>query len=126
MAVNLDSLKTQYLQHDVSTQLGRLVENLAQIKALAQAGTEEQRAQDLIRESQFFVEWIVPNLNLDTSLELATELVELQRQLSRWKLHWSVLWSSPDDRLQVAVHVQEWSDRLQLGFVSLNGLQAKA
>jgi Protein of unknown function (DUF5674) len=26
-------------------------------------------------------------INIHTSLELATELVELQRQLSRWKLH---------------------------------------
>jgi hypothetical protein len=111
MAVNLDSLKTQYLQHDVSTQLGRLVENLTQIKAVAQAGTEEQRAQDLIRESQFFIEWIVPNLNLETTLELATELVELQRQLSRWKLQWATLWSNPGDRLQVSADAHKWSDR---------------
>ncbi|MGI0484281.1 hypothetical protein ACN4EK_02525 [Pantanalinema rosaneae CENA516] len=124
MAVNLDSLKTQYLQHDVSTQLGRLVENLTQIKALAQAGTEEQSAQDLIRESQFFIEWIVPNLNLETTLELATQLVELQRQLSRWKLHWSTFWSNPSDRLQIAVDAHDWSDRLQLGFAS-NDLQAR-
>jgi hypothetical protein len=114
MAVNLDSLKTQYLQHDISTQLGRLVENLTQIKVLTQAGTEEQCAQDLIRESQFFIEWIVPNLSLETTLELATELVELQRQLSQWKLHWSVLWSNPGDRLQVAADAQEWSDRVFL------------
>ncbi|NJR61003.1 MAG: hypothetical protein HC769_20545 [Cyanobacteria bacterium CRU_2_1] len=126
MAVNLDSLKTQYLQHDVSTQLGRLVENLTQIKVLAQAGTEEQLTQDLIRESQFFIEWVVPNLNLDTTLELATELVELQRQLSRWKLHWSTLWLSPSDRLQIAVDAQEWGDRLELGFASPNDLQARA
>ena len=112
MAVNLDSLKTQYLQHDISAQLGCLVENLTQIKALAQAGVEEQCAQDLIRESQFFIEWVVPNLNLDTNLELATELVELQRQLSRWKLNWSGLWSNPSDRLQVAVDAQGWGDRL--------------
>lgn len=101
-----------------------MVENLTQIKVLAQAGTEEQLTQDLIRESQFFIEWVVPNLNLDTNLELATELVELQRQLSRWKLHWSTLWSSSSDRLQVAADAQEWSDRLQLGF-ALNDLQAR-
>jgi hypothetical protein len=126
MAVNLDSLKTQYLQHDVLTQLGRLVENLAHINALAQAGIEEQCAQDLIRESQFFIEWVVPNLNLDTSLELATELVELQRQLSRWKLHWATLWSDPGDRLQVAKYAQEWGDRVLLDFASPDDLQARA
>ena len=51
------------------------------------------------------------NLNLESSLTLATELVELQRQLSRWKLHWSKLWLSPDDRLQIAKFA-EWSDRV--------------
>lgn len=126
MAVNLDSLKTQYLQHDISTQLGHLVENLTQIKALAQAGVEEKCAQDLIRESQFFIEWVVPNLNLDTNLELATELVELQRQLSRWKLHWSVLWSNPGDRLQITADAQDWGDRIRLGLASPNDLQARA
>ncbi|KAM3100223.1 hypothetical protein ACKFKG_01575 [Phormidesmis sp. 146-35] len=40
-----------------------------------------------------------------------TELVELQRQLSRWK-QGSTLWSSPVDRLQIAKHAQEWRDRL--------------
>lgn len=126
MAVNLDSLKTQYLEHDISTQLSRLGENLTQIKALAQAGGEEQCAQDLIRESQFFIEWVVPTLNLDTDLKLATELVELQRQLSRWKLHWSGLWSNSGDRLHIAKCAQEWSDRFQLGFASPNDLQARA
>ena len=114
MAVNLDSLKTQYLHHDTSTQLARLAANLTQIKGLAQAGREEQLAQDLIRESQFFIEWIVSSLDLETELDLATKLVELQRQLSRWKLHWSTLWSNPSDRLPVAQQAQDWSDRLLL------------
>ncbi len=121
MAVNLDNLKAQYLQHDVSMQLGRLVENLTQIQALAQAGTKAQVAQDLIRESQFFIEWIVPNLHLETSLELATELVELQRQLSRWKLHWSTLWASPSDRFQVVAEAQEWSDRAMACIIASKG-----
>jgi hypothetical protein len=120
MAVNLDILKAQYLTHDTPTQLGRLAANLTQIKALTQAGTEEQLAQDLIRESQFFIEWVVPSLNLETELDLATELVELQRQLSRWKLHGSRLWSSQSDRLQIAKHAQAWSDRL----LNLAGLLA--
>ncbi len=112
MAVNLDILKTQYLQNDISTQLERLVANLTRIKVLTQEGTDEQHTYELIRESQFFIEWIVSNLHLESRLTLATELVELQRQLSRWKLHWSELWLSPDDRSQIAKLAQEWSDRI--------------
>jgi len=113
MAVNLEFLKSQYLQHDISEQLSQLAENLTQIKTLAQTGKEEQRAQRLVRESQFFIEWIVPNLNLDMNLELATQLVELQRQLSRWKLHWSTLWASSSDRLQIASTAQHWNEWLR-------------
>lgn len=112
MAVNLDSLKTQYLQNDISTQLDMLAANLAQLSVLAQMGTEEQLTQDLIRESQFFIEWMVSHLDLEMKLDLATELVELQRQLSRWKLHWSSIWSNSDDRLQVAQLAHEWGDRV--------------
>jgi hypothetical protein len=118
MAVNLDVLKTQYLQQDISAQLSQLMENLTQIKAVAQVGKDKQIGQDLIRESQFFIEWVVTSLNLETNLELATELVELQRQLSRWKLHWSRLWSSPDERLRIVRYAQEWNDRL----LNLSGL----
>jgi hypothetical protein len=112
VAVNLDILRDAYLQHDLSVQLSQLGANLNQIKTLTQTGVEEQIALDLIREGQFFIEWVVPNLNLETNLDLSTELVELQRQLSRWKLHWSALWSSPQERSQIAQCAQEWSDRL--------------
>lgn len=112
MAVNLDILKDEYLQHDTSAQLSQLAANLTQLKTLTQSGAEEQAARDLIRESQFFIEWVVPNLDLETNLTLSTELVDLQRQLSRWKLNWSALWSSPQERSQVVQYAQEWSDRL--------------
>ncbi|HEY9664035.1 MAG TPA: hypothetical protein V6C65_36755 [Allocoleopsis sp.] len=112
MAVNLDILKTQYLQNDTSTQLDKLAANLTRIKILAEVGTEEQLAHDLIRESQFFIEWLVPNLNLETELNLATKLVDLQRQLSQWKLHWSKIWTNSGDRSQVVKQSQEWIDRI--------------
>lgn len=120
MAVNLDLLKTQYLQNGTSTQLDRLAANLTRIEALAQVDTEAQLAQDLIRESQFCIEWIVSNLHLETRLDLATELVELQRQLSRWKLHWSALWPNPGDRSPIARQAHEWSNRVLHQSLKLN------
>jgi hypothetical protein len=105
-------MQPKCFQRVTSAQFSQLAANLTQIKTLTQAGVEEQAAQDLIRESQIFIEWVVHNLDLETNLVLSTELVELQRQLSRWKLHWSVLWSNPQERSQIAQCVQEWSDRL--------------
>jgi hypothetical protein len=76
-------------------------------------GSDDGVAQHLLRESQFFVEWIVPTLNLEIDLNAATELIELQRLLSKWKLNWSAIWSNEANRQQVAVMAQQWGDRLQ-------------
>jgi hypothetical protein len=126
MAIDLDILKTEYLQNDLFTQHNRLVENLTQIQALVQIEAEEQRIQTLLRETQFFVEWIVPGINPEIYTEFAAELVELQRQLSRWKLWWSIIWVKSTDRLQVAADAQQWCDRLQANFALLNDLQPEA
>lgn len=122
MTIDPDIIKTEYLQNDLCTQLNFLIENLIQIQTLAQTGADEQRTQNLLRETQFFVEWVVPGVYPDTNTESAFELVELQRQLSRWKLHWSMLLESPTDRQQVVADAQEWCDRLQVRFALLNGL----
>lgn len=112
MAMNWDILKSHYLQGNQAAQLDRLALNLTRIQTLAQSGTDERIAQHLIRESQFFIEWTVPTLNLDTDFTLATELVDLQRLLSRWKLHGSELWTNETDRQAIASLSQHWCDYL--------------
>ncbi|MEM9218260.1 MAG: hypothetical protein AAGD25_28450 [Cyanobacteria bacterium P01_F01_bin.150] len=113
MAVNWDLLKAQYLKGNRASQLGSLALNLMRLHVLARQGSEDAVAQHLVRESQFFVEWTVPTINLETEMGSATELLELQRSLSRWKLNWAELWANESDREQVAVMAQEWCDRLQ-------------
>lgn len=112
MAINWDSLKAHYLQADRTTQLDSLALNLARIQLLARNGTDDLVAQHLIRESQFFIEWIVPKLNLETDLTFATELRDLQRLLSQWKLSWSELWTNQNERQEIAERAQQWCDRI--------------
>ncbi len=108
MAVNWNQLKIRYLQDDISIQLGGIASNLTRAKSLLCTGANEQVALQLIRECQFFIEWSAPA----ASLGIATELVELQRQLSYWHYHWSTLWSNPDQRLAIAHQAQSWSYRI--------------
>lgn len=49
-------------------------------------GTDKSVAQHLVRESQFFIEWAVLGINLETDIAFAIDLVDLQRLLNRWKL----------------------------------------
>lgn len=113
MAMNWDLLKAQYLKGSRASQLGNLALNLMRLHVLARQGSDDAVAQHLVRESQFFVEWMVPAINLETEMSSATELLELQRALSRWKLNWTELWANESDRKQVARMAQEWCDRLQ-------------
>lgn len=84
--MNWDILKAHYLQGNRATQLDSPTLNLARIQLLARNGTNESVAQHLVRESQFFLERTVPSINLETDMPFATELLDLQRLLSRWKL----------------------------------------
>ena len=112
MAINWDILKTHYLQANRATQLDSLALNLTRIQVLANSGADESIAQHLVRESQFFIEWTVPNIDLETDLTFATELIDLQRLLSRWKLSWSDLWANKTQRQEVATLAQQWCDRI--------------
>jgi hypothetical protein len=112
MAINWEILKSHYLQNNQTTQLDSLALNLTRLQTLAQSGTDEQIAQHLIRESQFFIEWTVPHLNLETDIHLATQLVDLQRLLSQWKLSGSELWNNEADRQTIATLAQQWCDYL--------------
>lgn len=112
MAINWDILKTQYLQGSRATQFDSLALNLTRIHLLARSGSNDLVAQHLVRESQFFIEWAVPNLDLETELPLATELVDLQRLLSRWKRGWPELWANEDHRQDIATLAQQWCDRI--------------
>ncbi len=113
MAQDWDILKTQYHRSSQETQLQNLALNLTRIHLFAQNGMSESVAQHLVRETQFFIEWVVPTIDLETDMALATALVDLQRLLSRWKLDWSVLWANESKRQEMAVIAQQWCDLLQ-------------
>jgi len=108
MAINWDILRSHYLKANRATQLDSLALNLMRIQLLAWSGTDESVAQHLVRESQFFIEWMVPGIDLETDITFASELVDLQRLLSRWKLSWSDLWLNEKERQEIAMLAQQW------------------
>lgn len=113
MAVNWDLLKQLYLKSNQASQFHSLALNLARIQTLTQDGIDGTIAKHLIRESQFFIEWTVPTLDLETEIDFATDLVDLQRLLGRWKLHWEEYWDNDQKRLVMIESLKHWCDRLQ-------------
>lgn len=113
MAMNWEILKNRYLQTSRTSQMDSLSLNLTRLQSLAASGVEGSVAHHLVRESQFFIEWTVSGLSLETELSLATELLSLQRQLSRWKLSWPELWNSEPERQRISAVAQTWCEQLQ-------------
>lgn len=113
MAMNWEILKTRYLQSSRASQMDSLSLNLTRLQSLAASGVESSVAHHLVRESQFFIEWIVSGLNLEAEMPLATELLSLQRQLSSWKLSWPELWNSERERQKISAASQNWCEQLQ-------------
>jgi len=113
MAVNWDLLKQLYLKSDQASQFHSLALNLTRVQTLTQNRMDGPIAKHLIRESQFFIEWTVPTLDLETEIDFATDLVDLQRLLDRWKLHWEEYWDNDQKRLAMIEALKPWCDRLQ-------------
>ena len=88
--------------------------HLAKINSLLSETTQYDEAIRLIRESQYFIEWTAPYMDID----LAAELVDLGRALSRWKLNWENIWSDTAARTQVAQEVNSLSQQV----LSMSGL----
>ena len=112
MAINWEMLKTRYLRSEPMAQLESLVLNLTRIQTLVENQDGEEVAKHLVRESQFFIEWTVSSLDLEQNMILATDLADLQRQLSVWKLDWSECWENLQQRQQIAQLSKQWCDRL--------------
>lgn len=111
--MNWEKLKARYEAASPVFQMDSIGMNLVRLQTLAESGLEEPVAQHLVRESQFFIEWFVPGLSLETDMGLVQELLSLQRLLSRWKLNWPELWSNPAERQQIADTAQHWYEHLQ-------------
>jgi hypothetical protein len=102
------SIRERYTRDGVPVRLGGLATNLGRIDSFSHHPGHQEVVESLLEESKFFIEWVAP----EAEVEVAAELVALQRQLARWHLHWADLWADPERRMAVAQQARDWSDRV--------------
>lgn len=117
-----------FQQNDVPTQLQYLAAHLNQIQSLAKPGAinpagtpsssvgsiaidSSEQIVNLMRESRYYIEWIVPHL-IDIDIEQAIEITDLGRVLTRWLFDWEKIWTDTDSRNEVAQVVGSLSERI--------------
>ncbi|MCY7337049.1 MAG: hypothetical protein LH613_12695, partial [Chamaesiphon sp.] len=64
---------------------------------------------EIVRESKVFIELTAIDLDVESGFELA----QIQRQLSRWHLHWLETWANDSSRLEISILSQTWANRMR-------------
>jgi hypothetical protein len=111
---NWNVLKERYLRDELPIRLGNLASNLARIKSRCQNLAKRELVESLLQESKLFIEWTVP----DAQVEIAAELVELQIQLALWQYCIARIWDDGSQRMLFAEQAKVWSERV----LNLSGL----
>ncbi|MDY7008147.1 MAG: hypothetical protein SWX82_30515 [Cyanobacteriota bacterium] len=111
---NWKRMKERYLRDEISIRLGNIASNLARIKSRCQSTANQEMVENLLKESEFFIEWTAP----DTEVEIAAELVDLQVTLARWQYNWASIWNDSELRNEVSQKANVWSEKL----LDLSGL----
>ncbi|MEB3882806.1 hypothetical protein [Lyngbya sp. CCY1209] len=102
------SLKDRYLRDALPIRLGNLASNLARIKSRLSTVAHSDIADDLLRESQFFIEWTAA----DADADVAAQLAALQVELARWRLRLGRAGDDADERRRISEASGIWSERV--------------
>src|SRR5262245_18604820 len=102
---NFATLQERYLRDPLPIRLGGLAANLARIESFSNHDDHCGAVECLLDESKHFIEWTAS----DADLDLQIELVEIQRQLSRWHLGLVDIWRNSERRVLLAQQAGHWS-----------------
>jgi hypothetical protein len=114
---NWESAKVNYLRLDRPQQLGNLASSLSRIQTNLQFQDDpgDQVAFAAIEECQRLTEWTTTTLNLqdnESDLSLAEILLDVGRQVSRWKYNWQQCRRDSKRREEMIAIAQEWSKKI--------------
>jgi hypothetical protein len=108
MLEQLEAKKERYLRDGTDVRLGGIAANLARVQSFGRTCQKGETIEYLLRETRFFIDWAAP----DVSLEIAIELRDLQRLITRWLFAWEHIWTDETERETILQTAKDWSDRL--------------
>lgn len=93
----------------LSIRMERLAQNFLRMGSMSLDGVEAEAVLAIVKESKIFIELTAIDLDIDSAFELA----QIQRQLSRWDVHWLETWTSDASRVEISTVSQSWANRIQ-------------
>jgi hypothetical protein len=93
----------------LSVRMERLAQNLTRMGSLGAESVAGETILAILRENKAFLELTAIDLDIDSAFELA----QMQRQLSRWHIHWDDTWNSNISRQEISTLCLTWASRIQ-------------
>ena len=93
----------------LSMRLEKLAQNFLRMASCSLDATNAEVVLAIVRESKVYLELTAIDLEIETAYELA----QMQRQLSRWHLHWLEVWADDAARLKISEMTQVWASRVR-------------
>ncbi|NJL62517.1 MAG: hypothetical protein HC903_12670 [Methylacidiphilales bacterium] len=103
--------RDRFVQNNITTQLNYLATHLEQMRSLILINADLEVI-NLMRESRYYIEWIVPQL-VGINVEVSAELVDFGRVLTRWLYDWEKLRANINSRCEVAQIAAGFCDRIR-------------
>jgi len=100
--------RERYMRFSMDRRVGNLATNVNRLALFLEQDHSSADTFYLLRETQYLVDWT----SLEMNLENQVELLELQRQLSRWKLKWDQIWTNDLERQKVQTQARAWAEKL--------------
>ncbi|GJD15817.1 unknown protein [Rivularia sp. IAM M-261] len=104
---NFNIKQQNFTKDDVPTRLHHLATNLSEIKSLFISNSHQESVLELVKESRYFIEWVVPDM-VPIDVEQAAEIVDLQRVLTRWLSSWEKIWYDATEKTKAIQQTEEW------------------
>jgi hypothetical protein len=93
----------------LSLRMERLAQNFLRMGSMSVDGVDAEAVRAIVKESKVFIELTAIDLDIDSAFELA----QIQRQLSRWDVHWLETWASDTSRVEISTLSQAWANRIR-------------
>jgi hypothetical protein len=97
------------LDNRLSLRMERLAQNFSRMGSMSLDGIDAETVRAIVKESKVFIELTAIYLDIDSAFELA----QIQRQLSRWDVHWLETWTNDTSRIEIFNLSQSWANRIR-------------
>jgi hypothetical protein len=103
-----DRRRERYLRDPLDRRLGGLAADLARVSSAARRETGGAGVEEMLEESQWFIEWTAA----EAEPEVAAELVDIQRLIALWRRSWPEAQKHRTQRTLLSVQAKKWSDQV--------------